>query len=336
MLLSNPKLTITFISHHKSSSPSLTSSFRKSPWCRTGHRLYPTEFVGPRHYIQWGSPQSSRKHWDGQEPLGKRLGGLAVSFFQRGWVEKKNKSPLPSSWVLGVSSPGFQERWVFVGTVQFLVKISQRSCRIINIQRLYQSHFLQKDVHKTHMWKKQWPKLSDISRYEGYGYGEIDLLYRTKMMFNSTNSYSRIFNHSTWPLNKTSQGRLVVMTYLLPVSGKKSKQINCCIFSIIRLHSESQSIRCRKRSKIGISLPSEECSSQYFRSPDWEAFPISSFKIAKTKKKHCYQSLHFFTHLTDINVMIQFAVQQMLELSILQLNLILSNDILHLWRWPFF
>lgn len=221
MLLSNPKLTITFISHHKSSSPSLTSSFRKSPWCRTGHRLYPTEFVGPRHYIQWGSPQSSRKHWDGQEPLGKRLGGLAVSFFQRGWVEKKNKSPLPSSWVLGVSSPGFQERWVFVGTVQFLVKISQRSCRIINIQRLYQSHFLQKDVHKTHMWKKQWPKLSDISRYEGYGYGEIDLLYRTKMMFNSTNSYSRIFNHSTWPLNKTSQGRLVVMTYLLPVSGKK-------------------------------------------------------------------------------------------------------------------
>lgn len=34
--------------------------------------------------------------------------------------------------------------------------------------------------------------------------------------------------------------------------------------------------------------------------------------------------------------MIQFAVQQMLELSILQLNLILSNDILHLWRWPFF
>lgn len=213
MLLSNPKLTITFISHHKSSSPSLTSSFRKSPWCRTGHRLYPTEFVGPRHYIQWGSPQSSRKHWDGQEPLGKRLGGgLAVSFFQRGWVKQLG---------VGVSCPGFQERWVFVGTVQFLVKISQRSCRIINIQRLYQSHFLQKDVHKTHMWKKPWPKLSDISRYEGYGYGEIDLLYGTNMMFNHTNSYSRIFNHSTWPLYKTSQGRLVVMTYLLPVSGKK-------------------------------------------------------------------------------------------------------------------
>lgn len=119
-----------------------------------------------------------------------------------------------------------------------LSEISQRSCRIINIQRLYQSHFLQKDIHKNHMWKKQWPKLSDISRYEGYGYGEIDLLYRTKMMFNSTNSYSRIFNHSTWPLYKTSQGRLVVMTYLLPVSGKKTKQINCCISSIIRLHSE--------------------------------------------------------------------------------------------------
>lgn len=143
------------------------------------------------------------------------------------------------------------------------------------------------------MWKKQWPKLSDISRYEGYGYGEIDLLYRTKMMFNSTNSYSRIFNHSTWPLYKTSQGRLVVMTYLLPVSGKKTKQINCCISSIIRLHSESQSIRCRKRSKIGISLPSEECSSQYFRSPDWEAFPISSFKIAKTKKALLPKSTFF-------------------------------------------
>ena len=153
-----------------------------------------------------------RSRWE------KGWGGWLSVFFSVDGLEKKIKSPLPSSWVLGVSSPGFQERWVFVGTVQFLVKISQRSCRIINIQRLYQSHFRQKDVHKTHMWKKQWPKLSDISRY---GYGEIDLLYRTKMMFNSTNSYSRIFNHSTWPLYKTSQGRLVVMTYLLPGSGKK-------------------------------------------------------------------------------------------------------------------
>lgn len=221
MLLSNPKLTITFISHQKKFFAFTDFFISQIPVVSNRSPALPNWVCWTKalHTMRITTKFSKTLRWSGA--VGKKVGGVGCQFFSAWMGWKKIKSPLPSSWVLGVSSPGFQERWVFVGKVQFLVKISQRSCRIINIQRLYQSHFLQKDVHKTHMWKKHSPKLSDISRYEGYGYGEIDLLYRTKMMFNSTNSYSRIFNHSTWPLYKTSQGRLVVMTYLLPVSGKK-------------------------------------------------------------------------------------------------------------------